>query len=76
MLKNTEEGYKIMANNRGFKKRELAITSVKEYVWKLPENLQVFRLELVQFFNTVLDIARKEEDPIHIIYNAMDLSIL
>ena len=55
---------------------EFANTVVKEYVWKLPKDMRAFHLELVEFFRKVLEIAGKEEDPIHIKHNVTHRGIL
>ena len=75
MLKNKEDGAIIMTDKNKTKHEKSVSTLVKEYIMKIPVDLRDFNYKVVKFYLTVMAWASHEENPTHLLSNAINFCV-
>ena len=64
-----------MTDKNKAKHKESVSTLVKEYIMKITEDLRDFDYEVVKFYLTVMAWASQEENPTHLLSNAINFCV-
>ena len=64
-----------MTDKNKAKHEESVSTLVKEYIMKIPEDLRDFNYKVVKFYLTVMAWASQEENPTHLLSNAINFCV-